>query len=173
MRQATLRGFYWLIEGALAGCPRPGAGAARRADALSGDDPQAAALDADLAWLREQGIGAVLTMTETALDAEALTRHGLDSLHLPVADMTAPTPEQFERALRFIDQHRVRGTSVVVHCLVGQGRTGVILAAYPVRHGASPAQALAEVRSACPGAVENPEQERALDAFASRRDWII
>ena len=167
-----MRGFYWLIEGALAGCPRPGAGATRRGGALE-DDGAAAALDADLAWLREQGIGAVLTMTETSLDAEALARHGLDSLHLPVVDMTAPTPEQFERALRFIDHHRVRGTPVVVHCLVGQGRTGVVLAAYLVRHGATPSQALAEVRSVCPGAVENPEQERALDAFATRRDWII
>jgi atypical dual specificity phosphatase len=168
-----MRGFYWLVEGALAGCPRPGRGASQGWGALEGDDPQVAALDADLAWLREQGIGAVLTMTETPLDPESLARHSLESLHLPVEDMAAPTPEQFERALRFIDHHRVRGTPVVVHCLVGQGRTGVVLAAYLVRLGATPGQALAEVRAACPGAVENPEQERALDAFAARRDWII
>ena len=167
-----MRGFYWLVEDALAGCGRPGGGASRRESALESDGA-AAALDADLAWLREQGIGAVLTMTETPLDAEALARHGLEALHLPVEDMTAPTPEQFERALRFIDHHRVRGTPVVVHCLVGQGRTGVVLAAYLVRLGATPAQALAEVRAVCPGAVENPEQERALAAFAARRDWII
>ena len=168
-----MRGFYWLIEGALAGCPRPGQGVTWHASTEPGDDPRTAALDADLAWLREQGIGAVLTMTETPLAAEALARHRLDSLHLPVQDMTAPTPEQFERALRFIDRHRIQGTPVVVHCLVGQGRTGVVLAAYLVRHGATPALALAEVRSVCPGAVENPEQERALDAFAARRDWIV
>ena len=167
-----MRGFYWLVEDALAGCGRPGGGSSRRESALESDGA-AAALDADLAWLREQGIGAVLTMTETPLDAEALARHGLEALHLPVEDMTAPTPEQFERALRFIDRHRIQGAPVVVHCLVGQGRTGVVLAAYLVRHGATPALALAEVRSVCPGAVENPEQERALDAFAARRDWII
>lgn len=167
-----MRGFYWLVEGELAGCGRPGHIASRRGSA-PGDDEAATALDTDLAWLREQGISAVLTMTETPLDADALARHGLVALHLPVVDMTAPTPEQFERALRFIDHHRVRGTSVVVHCLMGQGRTGVILAAYLVRQGATPERALAEVRAACPRAVENPEQERALAAFAARRDWIV
>jgi len=167
-----MRGFYWLVEGTLAGCGRPGHVASRHGKALDHGEAEAA-LDADLAWLREQGIGAVLTMTETPLDADALAQHGLDSLHLPVVDMTAPTPEQFERALRFIDHYRVRGTPVAVHCLMGQGRTGVILAAYLVRQGATPERALAEVRAVCPHAVENAEQERALAAFAARRDWIV
>lgn len=167
-----MRGFYWLIEDALAGCARPGGSSIRRGGALESDGA-AAALDADLAWLREQGIGAVLSMTETPLPAEALARHGLETLHLPVDDLTAPSPEQFDRALRFIDWQRVRGKPLVVHCKMGQGRTGVILAAYLVRLGATPAEALARVRAACPGAVGVEEQERALDAFAMRRDWIL
>lgn len=172
-----MRGFYWLIEDALAGCPRPGGSAPRRAGAADGsnnnDFGDNNALDADLGWLCEQGIGAILSMTETPLAAEALERHGLASLHLPVDDMTAPTPEQFDRALRFIDWQHVRGTAVAVHCKMGQGRTGVVLAAYLVRMGASPELALARVREVCPGAVSSPEQERALAAFAIRRDWII
>ena len=62
--------------------PGPAAAATRRGGALE-DDGVLAALDADLAWLREQGIGAVLSMTETPLAAAALARHGLESLHLP------------------------------------------------------------------------------------------
>lgn len=167
-----MRGFYWLIDGMLAGCARPGSSAIRRDGALDGDDALTA-LDADLAWLCERGIGAVLSMTEAPLATEALERHGLESLHLPVDDMTAPSPEQFDHALRFIDWQRVRGRAVVVHCKMGQGRTGVVLAAYLVRMGATPAQALSRVRAICPGAVSSPEQERALDAFAIRRDWIV
>jgi atypical dual specificity phosphatase len=167
-----MRGFYWLIEDALAGCARPGGSAMRREGALDNDGAEAA-LDADLAWLREQGIGAVLSMTETPLAAGTLERHGLESLHVPVDDLTAPTPEQFDRALRFIDWQRIHGRPVVVHCKMGQGRTGVVLAAYLVRMGASPELALARVRAVCPGAVGVSEQERALDAFAARRDWIV
>ncbi len=57
-----MRGFYWLIEDALAGCARPGGSVTRSAGALE-DAGALATLDADLAWLREQGIGAVLSLT--------------------------------------------------------------------------------------------------------------
>lgn len=173
-----MRSFYWLMEGALAGCGRPGmSGAGRATPGERGDrgDAEAAtqALDDDLAWLRGRGIGAVLSLTETPLTAGALTRHGLEGLHLPVDDLTAPTPEQLDRALGFIDRQRARGRAVAVHCLVGQGRTGTVLAAYLIRGGLSPEQALCELRTICPGAVGSPEQERALRAFATRRDWIV
>lgn len=164
--------FYWLIEGALAGCPRPGGRRARQAaatEAPGAPEP----LDDDLAWLRRQGIGAVLSLTETPLTEGALARHGLAELHLAVDDLTAPTPGQLERALDFIDRQRSRGRAVAVHCLVGQGRTGTVLAAYLIRGGLDANAALREVRAVCPGAIGSPAQERALHAFAARRDWLV
>ena len=97
----AMRGFYWLIEGALAGSSRPGQRERRRAVAGGEQDRAGAtdALDADLAWLREQGIGAVLSLTETPLEAGALERHGLVGLHLPVDDLHPPTPAQLEQAI--------------------------------------------------------------------------
>ena len=166
-----MRGFYWLIEGILAGCARPGDGA--RLHAFR-DNPRAGeTLNADLAWLRERGITALLTLTETPLPADALERHGFAALHVPVDDLTAPTPEQLETALAFIDRQRATGRAVAVHCKVGQGRTGCVLAAYLIRGGSSSEEALRHLRAVCPGAVGVPEQERALHAFAQRRDWII
>lgn len=162
-----MRGFYWLIEGALAGCSRPGH---RHGAATSSIE---AALDEDLGWLKGRGIEAVLSLTETPLTPGALERHDLAGLHLPVDDLTAPTPAQLGAALTFIDWHRALGQRVAVHCLVGQGRTGTVLAAYLIRDGLSPAEALRDLRTVCPGAVENPVQERALEEFAARRDWII
>jgi atypical dual specificity phosphatase len=146
--------FYWLVEGELAGCSRP-------------------TLASDLAWLQEQGIGALLSLTETPLDAALLEASGLQSLHLPIPDLAPPTAEQFLAALEFIDHHRGEGRTVAVHCLMGQGRAGSILAAYLIREGVSSEEALRELRRICPGAVENSAQEHALAAFASRRDWII
>lgn len=131
------------------------------------------ALDADLADLRQRGIGALLSLTEQPLPAEALARHGLAAAHVPIADMTAPEPEEIEQALGFIDVQRGQGRAVAVHCLMGQGRTGTVLAAYLIRAGASAAEALARVRTVCPGAVGVPQQERALVAYARRRDWVL
>ena len=160
--------FYWIMDGALAGCARPG-GHERRERGMT----HANALEADLAELRERGIGAVLTLTEEALPEEALARYELEALHVPVRDMTAPEPEELERALGFIDVQRALGRAVAVHCLMGQGRTGTVLAAYLVRNGATPDEAITRVRSACPGSLEVEEQVRAVRAFARRRDWVV
>ncbi len=174
-----MRGFYWLIEGELAGCPCPGGFGLRGPNAAwsvgdgNGTGTGAAGLGDDLAWLREQGIGALLTLTEEPLPADALARHGLESLHIPVLDMSAPTPRQFEEALTFIDGMRAAGRAVAVHCLMGQGRTGTILAAYLIRAGASAEEAVARVRAVCPNAVCAPVQEDALHEFARQREWIV
>lgn len=169
----SIPGFYWLISGVLAGCSRPGARDRWSSGAPGGSPRDSRALHDELAWLCEQGIGAVLSLTETPLEAEALERHGLVSLHLPVRDFMSPDPEQLDHALAFIDWQRREGRAVVVHCLMGQGRTGTVLAAYLIRAGRSVPDALAELRGVCPQAVNTPAQERALHAFALRRDWIV
>ncbi len=168
-----LHTFYWLVDGDLAGCSRPGIALPQQRRGAIRADEEAQAVARDLAWLRAQDIGAVLTLTETPLDDELVARQGLVALHLPVPDMQAPTPDQFMGALSFIDWQRARGRAVAVHCLVGQGRTGTILAAYRVRAGAAVDEALRELRALCPGAIGSPAQEQALHAFAARRDWII
>lgn len=170
-----LHTFYWLVDGDLAGCSRPGIAQPhqrRPGDGLEQTEAREA-VARDLAWLRAHGIGAVLTLTETPLDDDVVAQQGLVALHLPVPDMQAPAPDQFMSALSFIDRQRARGRAVAVHCLVGQGRTGTILAAYRVRTGAGVDAALRELRGLCPGAVGSPVQEQALHAFARRRDWII
>ena len=162
--------FYWLVEDALAGCSRPG-GTDRRWDGQDGHKAPDK-LDEDLAWLKQQGIGAILSLTETPLVEEALARHGLESLHEPVEDFHAPTPAQLMRALEFIDWQRAQGQGVAVHCLAGQGRTGTVLAAYLIRAGSSAEEAIQQLRVICPGAVESEVQQRALEDFATSRDWI-
>jgi|SRR5215218_2571508 len=158
---ASMDGFYWLVPRVLAGSSRPGG--------RSGND----GFERDLAWLRSQGIAAILTLTEEAPDLPALAQHGFESLHLPVVDFTPPSPDQLTAALTFIDHQSAASRPVMVHCYAGHGRTGTVLAAYLVRAGRSPERAVAELRAVCPHAVENERQLTALDAFASRRDWII
>ena len=152
--------FYWMIDNVLAGCSRPGVG--RDAD-----------VDRDLTALRGYGIGALLTLTETPLPRGALERHGIHGLHLPVDDFQAPTTTQMLDALAFLDNARVAGTAVAVHCLAGQGRTGTVLAAYLIRGGLSSEQAIAEVRAICPGAIESSPQTAALADWAAERPWLV
>lgn len=159
--------FYWLEEGVLAGCSLPGGNNGRWA-ARNG-----IALGHDLEELRRQGIGAVLSLTEDALNLETLAEYGLDSLHVPVPDMTAPLPGQIQAALTFLDRQRVEGNAVAVHCLMGQGRTGTILAARLIRDGMPADEAIVHLRRICPGAIESPAQQEALHRFAERRDWIL
>lgn len=174
----AIPGFYWLIEDALAGCSRPGQRPARRpvghpAADPAHDDQALTALDDDLRWLHARGIGAVLSLTETPLLPGALARHGLAELHLAVDDLHPPAPDQLERAIDFIDLQRSLGRGVAVHCLVGQGRTGTVLAAYLIRNGSDADEALARVRAVCPGAVGSPTQVDALRRFAARREWVL
>ena len=176
----AMHGFYWLMDGLLAGCGRPGhRGRGRppaRATTPAVPDAEVAPLDPlddDLAWLASQGIGAVLSLTEEPLASGALARHGMAELHLPVDDLRAPRPAQLDAALDFIDEQRLLGRRVLVHCLVGQGRTGTILAAYLIRGGLDADEALREVRAVCPDAVGSAEQEAALREFAALRAWVL
>jgi atypical dual specificity phosphatase len=153
--------FYWVIEGVVAGCSRPG---------VTGS---VVSVEGDLRWLKEQGIGALLTLTETPLDVLALETSGVDSLHLPVVDLTPPHPGQLLEGLRFVDEQRMHGRATAVHCLQGQGRTGTLLAAYLVRDGMDADAAIARIRALCPGALSVVEQEDAVRSFARRRDWVL
>ena len=158
--------FYWLEPGVLAGCSRPGVQPGRHT-------PSDEEIAADLAALRAHGVGALLSLTETALPAEVVERQGLAALHLPVPDFHPPSPEQLALALRFIDEHRGEGRATAVHCLAGQGRTGSVLAAWLIRDGLDATAAVARVRAVCPGAVEATAQVQALEAWGRDRPWLI
>jgi atypical dual specificity phosphatase len=164
--------FYWLIDHTLAGSGRPGRWSRRDGDGTDLDVAHAA-LDADLAWLRAQGIRAILSLTETPLLAGALDRHGLTGYHLPVPDLNPPSLAQLDDALDFLDEQRLLARPTLVHCLVGEGRTGTVLAAYLIRAGLSPDAALRELRAACPNAVGSASQDAFLRDYAARRAWII
>ena len=133
--------FSWIVEGRVGGMAHP--------------SPR------DLDWLREQGVTAILSLTER----EALLP-GFEVLRIPVVDMTSPTVDQLHKAIGFMREVVERGGAVVAHCTAGMGRTGTILAAYLVSDGLSVDEALRRVRRLRPGSVETSEQEWVLIAYA-------
>lgn len=145
--------FCFVIEGMLAGMARPG---------------RSSPLEDDLTFLRAQGIVAVVSMTERPLDERIVSEFGLRYLHLPVPDYCAPTIEQIEAFLAFLDRGD-RGGAVAVHCHAGQGRTGTMLACALVHHGMSAEEAIRLVRSKRPPSIDTLAQEQIIFEFAAIR----
>jgi atypical dual specificity phosphatase len=123
----------------------------------------------ELAWLRQQGIEVLISLTEDPPDQREVRAAGLLLYHVPVPDMTAPTQDELDRCLSAIKKAQESGMGVGVHCAAGAGRTGVVLACYFVDKGDSARQAIHKVRQLRPGSVETAEQEEAVDEYARRQ----
>jgi atypical dual specificity phosphatase len=85
----------------------------------------------DTHWfLREQGLGAILTLTEDDLYGARHRAAGFLHWHEPVDDTEPPGRAGMSRALDFIDACLKKETGVAVHCMEGRGRTGTVLCAW-------------------------------------------
>ena len=144
------RGFSWVVPGKLAAMPLPGR-----------DRP----LEQDAAYLEQEGIRVLVSLTENPVDAHVLASHAIDQEHIPVQDYTPPTLEQMIEFVAVVEDSVEAGKSVGVHCTAGLGRSGTMAAAYLVANGASADEAIATVRQLRPGSIETPAQEDAVRRF--------
>ena len=159
-----LLNFSWLVPEQLAGAGQPGSGGAWAG-------PQVEALVADLERLRRDRIGAIVSLTEGALDTDVVDSFGIRYLHLPVGDMMAPSFEEMDRFLLFARGCSKDQLPLLVHCRAGMGRTGTMLAVYLVgQEMMQPSEAVAQVRRVRPGSIETADQEAAVHLFAQHHD---
>jgi protein-tyrosine phosphatase/nicotinamidase-related amidase len=133
-------------------------------------------LEADLTDLVEQESASHLLclLPQAELEAvgvaELLVRaraHGLQVRSHPIRDQGAPDPAELRQTLAWLREAVEAGGRVVVHCLGGLGRSGLVAATALIEAGLAPAEAIAVVRaSRDPRAIESQEQEDFV------RSWV-
>lgn len=133
-------------------------------------------LDLDLRRLREV-IGADVLVS--LCEADELRRLEIPDLHerarslgivvepFPVPDTRTPASADAVRPLvqRILDAAAL-GQKVVIHCMGGLGRSGLVAACVLIARGRGADEAMRIVRAARKGAIENAEQEAFVRGFS-------
>jgi protein-tyrosine phosphatase len=139
MHRTPIDGTYWVESGRLLAGRYPG----------------------DVQALQAAGVTLFVDLTEEGelppYDVKPPARH----VRMPIADFSAPSAERMRATLDQLDSEP-EGV-VFVHCRGGCGRTGTVVACWLVRHGATPAAALARV-APCP---ETGEQRALVEAWTA------
>ena len=101
---------------------------------------------------------------------QAVSDLGIRWHHLPINDMEAPDKEfeqTWKEALPEIICAVQNGDNVLVHCRGGLGRSGTVAAVILIELGMAAENAVAIVRAARPGAIENSEQESYVRRYSA------
>ena len=137
--------FSWIIENKLAGSAIP------------------TSID-EVKWVIDQGVKSIVTIREETLDESWVK--DVNYLHILSNDMSVPEFDDLIYAVDFIHRRITNNEPVLVHCLAGMGRTGVILACYLVKYQKmSASEATEKVREERPGSIQSYPQEEIIFRF--------
>jgi atypical dual specificity phosphatase len=149
--------IYFTIEsGRLAGLPGP------------------AFMQWDFARLRRMGYSVVVSLECQRLNTFEIEDAGFERKEICIEDFAAPTFDQIDEFVSFVEGKLGEGKKVLVHCYAGRGRTGTMLAAYLIHQGMSSESAIREIRDRAfraygtlRGVIE-PEQAETLHQYERR-----
>eukprot|EP00090_Calanus_glacialis_P038239 TRINITY_DN66824_c0_g1_i1.p1 TRINITY_DN66824_c0_g1~~TRINITY_DN66824_c0_g1_i1.p1 ORF type:complete len:207 (-),score=63.06 TRINITY_DN66824_c0_g1_i1:486-1043(-) len=142
------RNFSWVVPGKVAGCACPSS-------------------ERELVCLVGLGVTHLVTLSmDTPPPAAIRGIRGLRSTVIPIKEFRGPRVDELIKFNELVSKELGDRGQVAVHCRMGRGRTGTVLAAYMMaQDGLSALEAIRRVRGARPGSVETRDQEAALELF--------
>jgi atypical dual specificity phosphatase len=147
--------FVWIEQGRLA---------------VSGFPEQ----EMDVQWLHDQGIRAIITLTEQALTYCFIRPDLLEALdivnhHEPIDNRGVPDDlDAAYRVMEFVDEMLTERRPVLIHCWNGTGRTGVMLYTYFLQQNISLVDTryhIAHIRPSSAWETLTPDQRDYIEQF--------
>lgn len=139
--------FSWVVKGVLCACSWPRS-------------------PSEINWLRKAGVKAIVSLSEERQPPISAHEY-MDCYVIPVEEFEAPAMEQMTEFVNICDKAAAENKPVCVHCRMGLGRTGVMIACYLIKnYNQTAEEAIRNVRLMRPYSIETREQERAVRDFS-------
>ncbi len=119
----------------------------------------------DLKRLVNEGIQVLITAMEHSLNEDLVKEVGLEYHYFPVLPYGTPSLQHINDFVDLVNTNRVKNRPVAVHCYMGWGRTGTLLASYLISERMSADEAIDKVREKRPGSIETLGQEQILHIY--------